>query len=513
MTTTRNYNWHQVKPGVWQRHIDEIEQFYSTMVALYKGSGRMFFGITGHVSLSIKNTRGLSQDDAELEVDKALRKAWLALRYAHPTLASQVTQDVESGEWVKTYRELQGEADKDAWLERTLVHISNGQTGNQWANSDPPAPKLPTMFALHLPAEHDDDGSATIRRDLVFRSPHDIIDGVGTLMMLNNFISFASEAYEKGNTYEPPSLDGSETPNLSPSYRVAAQIPETLDQAQLDRLEQMAAQKAAAASDPSVEVLALPYGQGALLPGRHQRLALILTRDETQQLLAACKAVGATPTHVFHAAAAMVVRDLQDKPAETKRVRYINYILRNERSSCREPYGTAQHPAAVYHSVSGQSLVVDMDIHPASIEPDAETRKKEFLSILETVKDFYLTVKQDEEFYILAPTMFSQATPALPGGPRPLPVPGPNAHPSVSISSMGRTDAVVAPETGALEARDPWVTGEELGNGLGLFLGTFQGELCLSAAYNDAWHTETEVKEYLERCKGAVSSGLGIAEH
>ncbi|KAF5709536.1 hypothetical protein FMUND_10025 [Fusarium mundagurra] len=507
MTTTRNYNWQQAKPGVWQRHIDEIEQFYSTMVVLYEGSGRMFFGITGHVSLSIKKTKGLSQDDAELEVDKALRKAWLALRHTHPTLASQVTQDVEAGYWVKTYRELQEESDKDDWLERTLVHISNGQTGNQWANSDPPAPKLPTMFVLHLPGERGDNGSVTIRRDLVFRSPHDIIDGIGTLMMLNNFISLASEAYDKGDTYEPPALNGSETSNLSPSYRIAAQIPEAPNQAQLDRLKQMAAQKAAAASDPSVEILALPYRQGDLLPGRHQRLALTLTREETQQLLKACKLVGATPTHVFHAAAAMVVRDLQDKPAQTKRVRYINYILRNERSSCREPYNTAQHPAAVYHSVSGQSLVVDMDLHPSSTKPD---RKKEFLSILETVKDFYLTVKQDEEFYVLAPTMFSQATPALPSGPRPLPVPEPNAHPSVSISSMGRTDVIVVPETGAFEARDPWVTGEELGNGLGLFLGTFQGELCLSAAYNDAWHTERDVNEYLERCKDVVFSGLGI---
>ncbi|KAG5751867.1 hypothetical protein H9Q72_014170 [Fusarium xylarioides] len=510
MTTIRNYKWQQIKPRVWQRHIDEIEQFYSSMVILYEGSGRMFFVITGHVSLSIKNTRGLSQDDAELEVDKALRKAWLALRYAHPTLASQVTQRVESGDWVKTYRELQAESDKDDWLERTLVNISNGQTGNQWANSDPPAPKLPTMFVLHLPAERGDDRLMTVRRDLVFRSPHDIIDGIGTLMMLNNFISFASEAYNKGNSYEPPALDGSETSNLSPSYRIAAQIPETPDQAQLDRLEKMAAQKAAAASDPNVKILALPYRQGDLLPGLHQRLALTLTKEETQQLLKACKMVGATPTHVFHAAAAMVVRDLQDKPTQTKRVRYVNYILRNERSSCQEPYSTARHPAAVYHSVSGQSLVVDMDLHPASTKPDVQTRKKEFLSILETVKDFYLTVKQDEEFYVLAPTMFSQATPALPSGPRPLPVPEPNAHPSVSISSMGRTDVIVALETGAFEAGDLWVTGEELGNGLGLFLGTFRGELCLSAAYNDAWHTEGDVKEYLERCKDVVFSSLGI---
>ncbi|KAH6959367.1 hypothetical protein DER45DRAFT_259274 [Fusarium avenaceum] len=506
MTSTKNYNWHQAKAGLWQRHIDELEQFYSTMVTLYEGSGRMFFGITGHVSLSIENTGNLPLEKAELKVDKALEKAWIALRYAHPTLASQVTYDIETDQWVKTYKEIQCEAGKDEWLEKTLVHISNGQSGNQWANSDPPAPKIPTMFIMNLPSKHGNDGSQTVHRDLVFRSPHDVIDGIGTLIMLNNFITLAAEAYEKGDAYDLPVLDGSETANLSPPYRIAAEIPESLSQTQLDRLDQMAAQKSAAASDPKVEILALPFRHGAELPGRHQRVALTISKKETLQLLASCKKVGATPTHVFHAAAAIVMRDLQDRPSETKRVRYINYILRNERSNCMEPYSSTKHPAAVYHSVSGQSLVVDMNLSPEG----EQTHKEEFLSILETIKDFYLTVKQDREFYILAPVMFSQATPALPSSPCPLPVPAPNAHPSVSISSMGRTDAIVAPRTKAFSAQDPWVTGEELGNGLGLFLGTFEGELCLSAAYNDAWHTEGDVRGYLERCKEVVFSGLGI---
>ncbi|SPJ76323.1 uncharacterized protein FTOL_06054 [Fusarium torulosum] len=507
MTSTRNYDWRQARPGIWQRHIDELEQFYSTMVTLYEGSGRMFFGITGHVSLSIEKAGSLPLEKAELEVDRALRKAWLALRYAHPTLASQVTHDVETNQWVKTYTECQGEAQKNKWLEKTLIHISNGQTGNQWANSDPPAPKIPIMFIMNLPSKHGKHGSHTVHRDLVFRSPHDIIDGIGTLIMLNNFITLAADAYDKGDTNDPPALDGSETANLSPPYRIAAKIPESLSQDQLDRLDQMAAQKSSAASDTKVEILALPFRHGAELPGRHQRVALTLPEKETVQLLAACKKAGATPTHVFHAAAAIVMRDLQDRPSETKRVRYINYILRNERSNCSEPYSSTKHPVAVYHSVSGQSLVVDMDLSPTASK---QAHRDEFLSILETIKDFYLTVKQDKDFYILAPVMFSQATPTLPSSPRPLPVPAPNARPSVSISSMGRTDTIVSPQSKAFSARDPWVTGEELGNGLGLFLGTFEGELCLSAAYNDAWHTEGEVRGYLERCKDVVFSGLGI---
>ncbi|KAL4724633.1 hypothetical protein ACLX1H_008075 [Fusarium chlamydosporum] len=455
MSTHRNYNWQQTEPGLWQRHIDEIEEFYSAMVVLYEGSGRMFFGITGHISLTFKSTKNPSSENAEREVDQALRKAWLALRYDHPTLASQATQNPETGDWVKTYKKLGGGADENAWIDKTLVHITNGQTGNEWANSDPPAPRVPTMFVLHLPAEYPDDGSQAIRRDLVLRSPHDIIDGIGTLMLLNNFITLAAEAYEQGETYEPPTLDGSEASNLSPSYRIAANIPEQLSQVQIDRLEAMAAQKAAVASDPSVKILALPFRKGASVPGRHQRVALTFTKEETEQLLSACKTVKATPTHVFHTAAAIVVRDLQDRPAETKTVRYINYILQNERPKCSEPYNSTKHPAAVYHSVSGQSLVVDMDLHPKDQASEVAVRKEEFHAVLETIKDFYLAVKQDKEFYILAPTMFSQLTPALPSSPRPLPIPPPKTHPSVSISSMGRVEAIVTPEINSISARDP----------------------------------------------------------
>ena len=512
MKTVRNYAWRQVNPGVWQRDIDELEEFYSTLIVLYEGSGRMFFGMTGHVSLSIQITKGLLPENAELEIDRALEKAWLALRYSHPTLAAEVTQDVEKNEWTKTYRGIQSEAEKDVWLERTLVHVSNGQTGNEWANSDPPAPKVPTMFVLHPPPKHGDAKSPTIRRDLVFRSPHDIIDGIGTLIMLNNFITLAAEAYEKGDGYQPPALNGSEISNLSPSYRLAAEVPSELTQAQVDKVQQMTAQKAAMVSDPTVEVLALPFRSGAVVPGRHQRLALNFNQEKTRQLLTACKAAGATPTHVFHAAAAIVVRDLQDKPSETKRVRYINYILRNERSKCAEPFNTSKHPAAVYHSISGQSLIVDMDLPSAGAELDPQARRDEFFTVLDTIKQFYLTIKEDKEHHILTPSLWRQSIPPLPASPRPLPVPPPKEHPSVSISSMGRTDGIVFPETGAFSTRDPWVTGEELGNGLGLFLGTSRGELCLSAAYNDTWHTEADVERYLKRCKDVVLSSFGIGQ-
>lgn len=494
--------WHQAKPGVWQRGTDEIEQFYSSIVVLYEGTGRMFFGMTGFLSLSVEV--GSDAEASEKKVDQSLQKAWQTLRYDHPTLGSQVTQNEAKAEWTKTYVQFRDDNDRLEWLQKTFVPVSNGQTGLEWANSDPPAPRIPTLFVVKPPSQ-----PGVVRRDLVFRSPHDIIDGIGTLIMLNNLIGHASRALQEGESFHLPVFDGSEAANLSPSYRIAANAPEKLSAEQEAHLKSVMAEKARVAAATDAEVLALPYKQGALTPGKHQRVALTLSAEQTSQLLAACKKAEMTPTHLYHAALAMVDRDVQPPSAETKRVRYINYILRNERPSCLDPYGTSKHPAAVYHSVSGPPLTVDMDLLEGGRIAELHTRREEFRAIAKQMKDFYEGVRNDKQHAALVPELWAIGNPQVPPSPRPLPVPPPETRPSVSISSMGKVDAIIKPINGDFKVHDAWVTGEELRSGLGLFLGTFGGQLCLSGAYNDAWHTEDEVMDFLRRCQGIVADWVG----
>ncbi|KAH6675332.1 hypothetical protein F5X68DRAFT_270531 [Plectosphaerella plurivora] len=482
--------WQQVTPG--------IESFYSSIVVLYEGTGRMFFGMTGFLSLSVENA-------TEEAVDEALQKAWQTLRYDHPTLGSQVTQNEEKTAFFKTYKQFTNDNDRVEWLQKTFVPISNGQTGLEWANSDPPAPHIPTLFVVKPPSTSD----GVVRRDLVFRSPHDIIDGIGALIMLNNLISHAAHAFKEGTGYQLPIFDGSEAANLSPVYRIAANTPEKLSPEQEAHLKHVVEEKARVAAATDAEVLGLPYKEGATVPGKHQRVALTLSAEQTSQLLAASKKAGMTPTHLYHAALAMVNRDIQPPSAETKRVRYINYILRNERPSCQEPYSTSKHPAAVYHSVSGPPLTVDMDLLDSGKTADAESRREEFRSIAQKMKDFYEEVRNDKMHAALVPQLWG--SPEVPPSPRPLPIPPPDTRPAVSISSMGKVDSIVKPDNGAFKVHDAWVTGEELRSGLGLFLGTFGGQLCLSGAYNDAWHDEDEVMDFLHRCQAIVADWAGIS--
>ncbi|KAF7533712.1 hypothetical protein G7054_g6827 [Neopestalotiopsis clavispora] len=502
-----DYTWHQTSPEIWQRDVDEIELFYYSLAKKYEGTGKMFFAITGHLSLRVE-LHGQAPDLSRQRLKAALRRGWQALRYEHPTIASQVSHDVYTGRAVKTY-ELCNNRDKlDSWLRETLIETPGGQTGEEWANSNPPAPRLATMFVLEPTEKHISDPN-TIRIDLVFRSPHEIIDGVGTLHMLNNFMKLVGNAYKDADDFKDPNPDGTETENLSPPFRVAASVPFGLTDHQQKHLLAQNTQKAAAGQDEGdIRNIGLHFDEnGPKVPGYHQRVAVNFSREETKSILAACKRLDITVTHAFHAAIALAIRDLQERTDHPQKVRYVNYILRNERNSCNSPYNTSRHAVSVYHSVSGRALTVDMIVPPITSTTTADETIKEFRSALDEIKTFYNEVRDDADHYALCLPIWRAATPELPQSGYSPPIPPPNAKPTVSISSMGSIDSIIEQRHGSITVHSPWVTGEELGTGLGLFLGTFDDKMCLSAAYNDAWHTAYEVLGFLQHCTETVRSG------
>lgn len=504
--------WASSTPGVWQRGIDEVEQFYLSLNRIYEGTGRNVFAIMGHLSLIVGSLVGEDPVESENRVDEALRRAWLALRFDQPTIASQVIYDEEKQSFQKIYRTLDGDEDQEAWVTETFQQVPGVQTGAEWVNSQPPAPKLPTLFVIK-PASLADDGESTmIRRDLVFYSPHHIIDGMGTLYLLNNLLTHAAHLHESDHPYIPPTFSGTEVPNLSPPLRVAAQVPPTLTEDQKQRLSEVAAEQKAA--EEGSELIGIPFKQGVAIPGKHQRVAITLSAKETVQILEACKSLGVTVTHAFHAAVTMVVRGLQQPTTEAKRGHFISYLLQNERGSCVDPYNTPKHAAAVYHSISRKGLTVHMDL-PTTSTPGLggkTSRKEEFIELAKQTKTYYDEVRKDDDQTALACAVWASRTPPLPPpkAREVFPVPPPQPLAPVSISSLGRMDSVINHHHGMFQAFSPWVVSEELRNALALFLGSFRNELCLSGAYNDAWHDEDEIMEFLDRCKEAVVEGLGL---
>ncbi|KAL3468859.1 hypothetical protein BJX99DRAFT_268966 [Aspergillus californicus] len=510
LPSTNDLAWKATTPRRWERDIDEAEQFYTSLAKAFEGTGRTFFAITGFVSFSVPLPAGESMNEASKNIEEALQKAWVRLRYDHPTIGSRVQYNLETKKCKKVYETFSASYTQQDWLDETFKVISEGVSGQEWCNSDPPVPDLPTLFLVKTETGTVDEHNGRTRADLVLRAHHDIIDGMGTLLLFNNLFSHAARAYDEQSSYTLPKF-GDEIVRLSPPLRVAASIPPSLHPQQAIRIQEILEFNAKLRED--VEIASLPFKRDKQGPGKHQRVAITLSREETQQLLAACRDANLSITHAYHTAIALVVRDLQERHHEERRICYINYSLINERAHCVEPYSTSAHPASVYHSVSGRALAIELTV-PGSSSPTnltgATETQREYIHIADKIRAFYLDIRNDEEHISLAPAYWNMATIPYPGDGKTLPVPPRNESPSVSISSMGVLDKVISHTYGLFEVEDPWVTGEELGTGLGLFLGSWKGGITLSAAYNDAWHDREEVLEILERCNRATLSGLGV---
>lgn len=495
------FEWKLTKPGRWERDIDEVEEFYTSLAKAYEGTGRVFFAMTGFISFSVLVQPGSCWTETEKRVEEALKNAWIRLRFDHPTIGSRVQYDPAQQKYKKIYETFADSASQRQWVDNTFRVVSERMTGLDWCNSDPPVPALPTLFLVKAPAINDQ----TFRADLVLRSHHDIIDGMGTLLLFNNLFTLAAEAYEQLN-YELPQF-GDEWSNLSPPLRIAAGIPAVLSPKHEEHMRGIFEHNASLKK--GIETASPPFKRQVILPGKHQRVAVTLSEDTTARLLEKCRSLGLSITHAYHAAIALAVGDLQERKETDRVVRYISYCLINERHHCKPPYNTPTHPASVYHSVSGRCLTVDLTVPALGSSETTTTDQNTFLPIAQHVRDHYLEIRKNEEHIKLVPAYWAMSIFPYPGPESPA-IPARNETPSASISSMGVLDKVIRHNYGSFSMDTPWVTGEELGTGLGAFLDTWKGRLTLSAAYNDAWHGKEEVLDVLNRCNEIVFQGLGV---
>lgn len=510
MGNPHHQEWHCVLPGRWERDVDEPELLYASMAKTWQAATRSYFAIMGYVQISLV----LSGEDpirvTENRVEAALRKAWRRLRYDHPTLASVVEYDSSKKSCKKVYLAFANEAAELDWLDASFKTVNNGQTGLEFCNSDPPVNRHATLYVITPPEASNEQGNKPIRRDIVFRCTHDAIDGIGTLMLLNNLLRHASEAYTAQDNYAEV-VFGDEWENLSPSFRTAARIPLVSADARKERARAIAANHTAA-KESTETIIGIPFKSDTTVPKKSQRAAIYLGKDETHTILQKCKQRYISVTHAFHAAIAIAVRDIQTKTSHAVQGRYINYCLVNLRKFCTPPYHSAIHPATVYHSTSGRPLVVDLPIAASTSERSShpEASVEEFSSTVSQIKQFYQSVLSDPEHIEMTPLYFNAITPPYPEEKQHK-IPPPNPNPSVSISSMGVIDNIIHPAEHApfQIGGPPWVMGDEYSTGVGLFLGTWKGEMSLSAGFNEAFHEMEDVVGFLERVKEAVRKGLG----
>ena len=519
-SNSKDLDWLECRPGRWERNIDEVEQFYTSLETCYEATGRKAFFMTGHITVStqISHDALVSSQDQCGRLESAFKQAWCQLRAEQPTIAAWVEHDEARAVFRKVYEDVHVNGDSgisslDTWSAATFKVIRTSQGVDEWCNSDPPAPALPTIFVLDTPKSRMNLRERNvIERSIVLRSPHNIMDGIGTLMLLNQLCKKASTCFDALKSKQDPQTSTNESKRLSPPFRIAGRVPLRPSEEEQRFLTQL--RRANETQREGVNVLTIPFNQNATIPGKHQRVAITLGTAQTTSLLRRCKATGISVTHAYHSAIAMAMRDLQEAGACDETVHYICYCLLDERERCSPPFDGQGYSAAVYHSVSGEQLAVDLRVPARGSSSRSESQAKDFQRLAETFKRYYNSVKNDSQHLSLTPEYWKASTPAIPShGPDGIrPIPKPNLSPSVSLSSLGLVDRLIDSGHGALEIDDPWVAGEELGTGIGCFLSTFRGRLTWSAAYNEAFQDAQAVRNFLWRVHSLVILELGAME-
>ncbi|KAJ4249105.1 hypothetical protein NW762_012439 [Fusarium torreyae] len=494
------FQWQPSSHGAWERDLDECEEFYRSSTKRGQGC----FPVTGCVSFQLKTL----DVDSDSRVAEALQKAWTYLRYQHPTLGSSIERDDKADKWKRAYRPFQNDEHQACWLRSTFKTVDSDTSALKWLDQAAPSFDVPTVFLVRSKEDAP-------RQTLFLRCPHDITDGVGILQLVDQLFVQASLAYVQRDEYRNVFQDDSlEHPGLSPSLRIAASIPESLSESQMERFQDIQTKNAAIYNHPGLLSLPSSSDHSSPLDGRVHRLSISIPEAISTRILTGCKAVapGISVTHVFTSALVLALRDLQPRKHDPYPVRYVNHAMVNLRPYCSPPYDSPDHAAAAYHTVSAQALGIDLVV-PGSTD-DTEAQASELSRVAIEVRDFYKQVKpvllgDVHEQIFLAPLTFKTLSP--PPGSDPHSVPEPPFCP-VALSSIGNVAALVTAPDDVFELTSVWAASEPIGAGTAVFLGGWNGKIELSSVFNTQYHQPEYLNRFLRSIVDHVYKGFGIGE-
>ncbi|RBR20113.1 uncharacterized protein FIESC28_05392 [Fusarium coffeatum] len=489
------FSWRESPQGVWERDLDECEEFYRLFTKKDEGC----YPITGCASFQIKT----SDVDREDRVESSLQNAWTFLRYKHPTLGSRMERDNDSDKWKRVYAPFRTDDDVDCWLQSTFKTIDLSQSAVDWFNNDAPDFELPTVYLVR--STHD-----TPRQTVFLRCPHDITDGVGVLQLINQLLTQAALVYGQSTDYAYPLPDDELDTRLSPSLRVAGSIPDSLSDTQMQRFEEIQRENGKVYNHPAL--LSLPPSSSSNTD-QVQRVAVSIPKDESTQILTNCKAIapGVSVTHVFTSALAMALCEVQPRRQDSYPVRYVNHAMINLRPYCFQPYNGPDHAASAFHTVSAQALGIDLDV--LALADENEYKPSQLPLVATQVRDFYNQVKpipgRAYEQVSLAPQTFKALSP--PPGSDPYAASNPPFCP-VALSSIGNIASIVENANDVFELADVWAASQPIGAGVATFLGCWDGKIELSGVFNTQYHDQDHIEKFLKSIVGYAYKGLGVLE-
>ncbi|EPS42288.1 hypothetical protein H072_3758 [Dactylellina haptotyla CBS 200.50] len=264
------YQWKQFG-GSWSRKFDPVEETVHFMTV---ASPLLQWVIT--VGATVQNTALIGD----------VKTAWIALRNAYPVVGATIT---DTG---LQYKVPDSEEELQKWVEETVICDRSGSSAQDLALSTVAPSGSRAAEIWFLPTTNE----------VFLMIRHEICDGVGSLILLNSFL----ELLNKGSVVEFAEFGREHTRLSTPITQIMkAEEPFTFQKKRANRMAEKYTRKRALSlrTEP----------QTASTTSKFQRTEYVFTKEETSNIIRACKENDITITHAATAAAAQAILEHSGK--------------------------------------------------------------------------------------------------------------------------------------------------------------------------------------------------------
>ncbi|KAL8954534.1 MAG: hypothetical protein Q9183_007067, partial [Haloplaca sp. 2 TL-2023] len=309
--------WSEIQPGLYQRPLGENEEFIKLIGDRAHPIDREQWSITS--SATFKLSHSLNEDDLVYHCSQA----WKALRFEHPSIASQAVDSVLTYE-VPNSKALETCTDE-------TFHAHSPQISKE------------DLIALFKPSRSVTAHLLLSEPAIVLHFPHWRTDGYGALHLINAFLKHLSSATQRTDKSIDALAWGEEVQRLVPSIEELLNLPlnatpEICDSAK-KYLSTASLARGAVGLAPSEGV----KSETSPLGTRSEHLRF--TTTETKIMQENCRARGIDVLAAVHASCAAVT--YANASAEDREKPYTSTIRLNLRPTMPAPYNGAAFAAGL----------------------------------------------------------------------------------------------------------------------------------------------------------------------
>ncbi|EAW08587.1 uncharacterized protein ACLA_033230 [Aspergillus clavatus NRRL 1] len=397
----------------------------------------------------------LETDKAPEEVVALAKRAWIQMRYMHPALT--VTADLRGFTYCPPHNQLE----VDEWANKTfIVQESDSSMGDEDFQSFAGAPATEQATLYHFPKENR----------FILRSNHMLTDGHGVAMFFRDFLNEMARLESESEIIREPLDKEAQCLPCGIFECISAFSPHGTSTFSRPRLQ------------PHEEAVIIPSKNSESDPGPGRAQFLKFSQQQTKEILAITKDSGLKLTAFLHAAIIHAGTKMTPCSPGTK---HSTNIIFNLQKVCHGGPPNAESRASMLR----------IGFWPVQVQIEDNV----YQTAARLKPEYSLIANQKEAVVAAMVPRLHQLTSVV--GIR-------ASYQGILPSFIGDISSMLLGIYGSFKTREIWMVALPLDERVYLGIQTFDGRLSIRAAYNETYHDDSQVAEFLEKIKQEIQIAL-----